>query len=443
MYDDELSTQGPLTTNGNTTDGQLIGQRFKFNTIDEAIADGFCISPVDRGFERSLNGFQRDLNNLQNSGQDLSNIWIKSRWNDGFAYQIGNPKNDNTVRFQDSFDSWDNATHWDSNNTDIDQVFGEGYTDYISGEYITIAAMNEMAKNADLAIVPVNVPSNADDPTQNEEHLTNNFDFGTQPPFVGFVIACNNYAADDSVFDPVKQFSDVNGYNWVIDASNCKFGMMFGFDPSFTRNKAICIQNNQASSISRGLKDSYLNYMNIGASSPQIKFDLGFSRFSISGLNTPEFIGNGLTTDEPINFTPSDDPEQQVVTINRKHQITPSRQKVKGTLPPNTPPAGTAEPVQVGQFNGAEQETGTFIDSQSGVALTKIKLYDEDDNIVATLDPDNHFNSNDYLFHNTLLNKMGFSVETLLPKYGGRNAFFRDPTLLMTQRHTRKHCRTL
>ncbi len=440
IYDDELGTQGVLTNNGQVSEGENLNQKFKFATIDEAIADGFCLVNTDRGFSRALNGFQRDLLNVKNNGQELSNIWIKSRYNDAFVYdRTGtNNLNNDVVAFQKSFDSWNSTTNqnnqyvgkFDTAGTDIDEVFGGSFFDTNEGRKLSTADMMEMAKEYDLAIVPVFHPKNPNDNSQNIGWDVNQYVAGFMPPFIGFISACQAGENFPAVFDPIKQFSKTDVPNWVIDNSNCKYGMILGFDPSFTRNKAVCLINNQFSSLGQDDPNNYLNIINMGAVEPVIKFNNEFSRFSLSGLNTPEFIGNGLTTDDTLEFTPADDPQNQVVTFNRRHQVLPSRQKNKGTLAPNTP-AGQTDPqlIRIGQFGTARQKMGSFIDSQSGVSIIDLKLYDETNNVVNTLDPTNYFNDNNFLFNGSLFHKMGFELETLLPKFGGTDAFFRDPTL--------------
>ncbi len=439
IYDDELSSQGVLTTNGLVGASQNTNQRFKFATIDEAVADGFILVNVDRGHSRALNGFQRDLLNLQNDGQQLSNIWIKSRYNDKFEFVANgaNNANDNDIRFQDSFDSWNNSAHFNTANTDINQVFGAGYFDVNDNEYKSVSDLMALAKEFDLAVIPVNPPQNPADINQNAEWFENDFPaLDSQPPFVGFISA--QRAGDNTlaVFDKTKQFSKTDVPNWVIDASNCKFGMMLGFDPSFTRNKAVSLINNQFGSEGQGSVDKYLNIVNIGAVEPRIDFDPAFSRFAISGLNTPDFQGNGLTTDDTLEFTPSDAPEQQVITFNRKHQVLPSRQKNIGT-----PVAGASKPISIGQYATATQKMGSFIDSQSGVSITKLKLYNNEGVLQQTLDPNDFFFDNDYLFAGCMLHKMGFEIETLLPKFGGSDAFFRDPTLFKDATQTYQQAR--
>lgn len=423
MYDDELSTQGILTK---TDVGELTDQRTKFATKAEAIASNNC--EVSVGNNRI--GFQRDLNNTANDGQQLSNMWVKSRYDkNSMLFDRNNISTD----FQTNFAILGLGTQkMDTTGTDISQVFGEGHFDN-DNNWISIEEMNSWAELYDVAVLPLNVPINPADATQNQDIKQFNI------PFVCFVIACN-YGAN-AVFDNVKQFEATNLNHWRADIDNFKFGQMFGFDPSFTRNKAVVIYNNQLGvGVDTGAPRNYLNYVNLGAVNPLINFDANFSRFSISGLNTPLFIGNGLTTDDTLEFTPSDNPQQQSLTINGSHQIIPSQTKDLGIVPGGQ----NKRILRIGQYGKARQEYGTILDSQSGVCIESISVFDNNNNLVK-FGLEELASQNDYLFHNTLFDKMGFDLETLLPKFGSQDAFFRNPSIQLSnktfeiaKRHTLK-----
>ena len=412
MYDDELSTQGILTR---TDKGVLLNQRTKFATYDEAVAANKC--EVSVGI--NLNGFQRDLNNVINDGQQLSNMWVKSRYDkDSMLYNTNNIQDSFTASF--SYLSL-GSKKMDTTGTDINQVFGEGYVD-ANGTFISIEEMNSWSELYDVAVLPLNVPVNPNDANQNAD--INKFNI----PFVCFVIACNY--GPDSIFDPVKQFEGTVRTHWKADIVNFKYGMSFGFDPSFTRNKSVVIYNNQLG-VGNDTSDAknYLNYVNLGAVNPLISFDANFSRFSISGLNTPLFIGNGLTTDDSLEFTPSDNPQQQSLTINGSHQIIPSQTKDIGTVPATH----TKQILRIGQFGQARQEYGTIIDSQSGCCIESISVFDNNNKPVK-FSLEELASENDYLYHNTLFDKMGFDLETLLPKFGSQDAFFRNPSIQLSNK---------
>ena len=424
IYDDELSTQG-LLTGTEIIDSVLTNQRTKFATRAEAEALGVC--EVSVGNNNS--GFQRDLNNIANDGQQLSNFWVKSRYDKSSMLF---DRNNVSQSFSTTFAILGQGTKkMDTTGADINQVFGQGHT--INGEYISLEVMNSWAEDYDVAVIPLNVPINPNDPTQNE---------GINQmiqPFVCFVSACN--VGQTAVFDRVKQFEATSADHWRADSINFKYGMIFGFDPSFTRNKTVAIYNNQLGvGVDSIAPENYLNYINLGAVNPLISFDSNFSRFSINGLNTPTFIGNGLTTDDSLEFTPSDNPQQQSLTINGSHQIAPAQQKDLGSVPVGE----TTNILRIGQFGQARQEYGTIIDSQSGVCIEEIAVFGKNNNMIR-FDLEDLTGQNDYLYHNTLFDKMGFNVETLLPKFGSSDAFFRNPSIQLanktfetSRRHTLK-----
>tara|TARA_R110002072_G_scaffold6279_10_gene37347 strand:+ start:2041 stop:5559 length:3519 start_codon:yes stop_codon:yes gene_type:complete len=412
MYDDELSTQGILTK---TDVGELTDQRTKFATKAEAIAANNC--EVSVGNNRI--GFQRDLTKTANDGQQLSNMWVKSRYDkNSMLFDRNNISTD----FQTNFAILGlGSKKMDTTGTDINQVFGEGHT-LADGTFISIEEMNSWAEEYDVAVLPLNVPINPADATQNQDIKKFNI------PFVCFVIACNY--GTDAVFDNIKQFEATTLNHWRADFDNFKFGQMFGFDPSFTRNKAVVIYNNQLGvGTNSGDPKNYLNYVNLGAVNPLINFDANFSRFSISGLNTPLFIGNGLTTDDTLEFTPSDNPQQQSLTINGSHQIIPSQSKDIGTVPTGH----NKRILRIGQYGKARQEYGTILDSQSGCCIESISVFDNNNNLVK-FGLEELKSQNEYLYHNTLFDKMGFDLETLLPKFGSQDAFFRNPSIQLSNK---------
>ncbi len=436
MYDDEMSTQGKYTQAEGGSPRTFTGQKRKFATIDEAISSGFCVIDTDEGHLNGLYGFQRDLENINNQGQELSNLWVKSRWSEKYRFKNSIDSDGdvidlgNDIRYSTTFNSLGNDTKFNTTNTDMRQVFGNGYM--TDEGFISIDDMNNMARDLDLAVISVNVPINYANPLQNSEWYEIELTGKNQlPPFLAFIVGANYGDPATTVFDTVKQFSGT-GSHWVSDASNFKYGSMLGFDPSFSRNKAVCMLNNQFNGGLTLEKNNFLNYLNLGAVNPQIRFDTDFSRFGLSGLNTPTFIGNGLTTDDPLEFTPNDNPEQQVIVVGRTNQVLPSRQKNIGTNPTGYDPGtGAGFPpklLNVSQFKDAKQKEATIMDSQTGVCLEHLILFDEEDNQTIITSKD-YFSDNHYKYHNCLLDKMGFDFTTLFPSFGDRNAFFRDSSL--------------
>ena len=124
--------------------------------------------------------------------------------------------------------------------------------------------------------ISVNVPVNPADATQNQEWrevtLTG---VNELPPFLAFIVGANYGDPATTTFDKVTQFSGA-GTHWVSDASNFKYGTILGFDPSFTRNKAVCMINNQFNGGLTSEKNNFLNYINLGSVNPKINFRTGF-----------------------------------------------------------------------------------------------------------------------------------------------------------------------
>ena len=417
LYDDQESTQGLLTGTGVVGFDKLFNQRKKFGAKAEATAAGKCEVSVGN----ANSGFQRDLDNIQNDTQQLSNLWVKSRWNDELIFDRLDPQETFDTTFSLLTNQDGRTQVIDTTGASIIQVFGEGHTDQ-KGDFISQEEMNSWAKLYDVACVPFNVPINP--AVANQNIAINQF----SEPFIAFVVGCDY--GGDAVFDEVKQFSSTaSTASWKADPANFGYGSSFGIDISFTRNKAVALQNAQLNNNERqDLPNNFLNYINLGAVNPSISFDTDFSRFSISGLNTPLFIGNGLTTDDPLEFTPSDNPQQQILQINGTHQMCPSQQKDIGVVPPNAPGGTVAQFVRIGQFDSAKQAFNSIIDSQAGVSLEAISVYDGNNNLIR-FDATDLTNQNDYLYHNTLFDKMGFDLDTLITKYGSTNAFFRNPSV--------------
>lgn len=75
------------------------------------------------------------------------------------------------------------------------------------------------------------------------------------------------------------------------------------------------------------------------------------------------------------------------------------------------------------------------MDSQTGVCLEHLILFDEKDNRTIITSKD-YYSDNHYKYHNCLLDKMGFDFTTLFPSFGDRNAFFRDTSLFNNKDET-------
>ena len=416
MYDDEFSTQFPLVNFGN--DAPYTSQRKKFN--NKILADNLSLSEssVDYNYLTGNSGIcggntiRNYPDKVINDTQELSSIWIKSRFQEGFTYEKSidgtytKDKLDTTEFFGGSqqgskFDTTTNA------NVLEEDFFIGSFDDPLSNNNKTSDECIEEARLNDIACVPV---------------FSNNSNNGfmkskTGIPYIAFVcgIECGT---PTEIFDTNNYSKDTN--KWKIDIWNSSFGTQIGFDPSFTRNEAVCFVSpmigNNATGDDGGLKiDNYMNVGYLGAVNPSILYNPVLSRFEISGLNTPATIGNGLLSDIPELITPNPNPEQICYKVNRIGQIALSESKIIGDIPQNQS-QDTAP--RIGQFDDAQQEQGSIIDSQSGIAIENIILFDKNDNTTALTETD----KDNYKL--CMFDKMGFDLNQLLPKFGSNNAFF-------------------
>lgn len=406
MYDDELSTQGNLTKNG----GAIVNnQRHRYASYSESSTATNCIVSADVDGLGTNKGLQRDFNNLANDGQELSSIWVYSRWKEGFAYQNRSQYSDgvvvdadinNFILQNDGINGFD--TTFGGILSNIDKFFYGTYTNPTTGISQTHLDFQQMAKDADLAIIPVfprNTGSNkfgAVSPYDNTE------------PYIAFI---SRYEiGDDDGFDTVNLDNPNN--KWVIDLKNAPTGIQMGFDPTFTRNEAVCVINPQIGNLNPDLKENYMNMVNIGANDPTISFNPQLSRFEISGLSTPTTIGNGLQSSVPETIQANPNPDQQIINVNRKEQVMRRQDKVH--LEPLAPAIGDDNVIDM--FNLAIQKEGTILDSQSGISLESYSLFDESGNITKIESKDK--------YRDSLFDKMGFALEQIIGDYGNENATF-------------------
>lgn len=409
MYDDENSTQGKLTQD-NLTSQPAVNQRFRYCAYTDTAP--LCGIPVDYDNDNACVGFQRDFNNLENDGQQLSSIWVRSRWRDGF-----------------NFDNKDNYPVDDRLNTDLDtggfilqndgvdgfdttfggivsnvRTFYTGRYEDPSGDVLTHQDYLQMAKDADLAIIPL-FPRNTGTDKFGEVS-----DYDETQAYIGFI---SRY----EIGLPTHNFDVVNLDNpnnvWKIDLFNANMGIQLGLDPSFTRNEAVCVVSPQLGNNTPNFKENYVNMINIGAVNPTINFNPNLSRFEIGGLNTPTTIGNGLHSSIPETVQANPNPDQQIINVNRREQV--MRMANKTEIEPNTPLPNAVEDV-VDMFNGAIQENGTVLDSQSGIAIENLYLFDESGNTTEITDAN--------AYRDSLLDKMGFDIKQILGDYGSENAVF-------------------
>ena len=404
MYDDEFSTQGILTKNKTTSD-IYANQRLKFQTFyDGTSGSTKCEVPVDQVANGCV-GFQRGrtLEEITNDGQQLSSIWVKSRFSGGSTYGNGLA----TTEFMIANGSA--PTRFDTGNYTADEIFNSTWTD-TDGKTQTVQDAIKRATELNIMVVPVFGLNN-----------NPNFMYNTIP-FIAFVNVLQS--SSTAVWKP----SDPYGGGWKCDFFNSTFGTQLGFDPSFTRNEAVCSLSPMESNVKPNLlKQDYMNLQYIGAVNPSINFDPSLSRFAISNFNTQTTLSNGLLTDMPDTLDANATPEQPVIRINRNGQVCPQRQKWLGVVGLDTEDDNV---IVVGQFNQAHQEEGTIFDSQSGISVETIKFINAS-NIETEIQ-----NTDQDLFNYSLLDKMGFELRQLLPLFGGEQAVFTNDFIYQVVQNT-------
>lgn len=454
MYDDEMSQQGK--ERAVDSEGALTtGTKIKFCTYTEAQTFNHLEKPTDNnpedGQQIELNAYQPDFNNIQNNGQELGGIWIKSRFQEGFKFneldqdgrmnipnytgdyvpyrdfhneEIGFTPNTSYFNMNENtgvpgyaditFKSFFHSTY---NSTDPDFQGVKTYEDYI-----------QLSVDNDIGAIPVFARHEGNNTFVNGT-LENN------SPFIAFVSAFEINDHNPALFDPIGGI-DNPANKWRLDTNNAQFATKIGLDKSFTRNEAIQLYNPQFNTANEALAggyqdgENYINYMYLGAVNPSINFNPSFSRFEIQGFNTPIMEGNGLLTDLPNDFTANDSPETLNIQINRKGGIISVEQKARGDTTAN--PAGgnyPIVPIQIANFQLLQKE-GTILDSQSGISIEGVSLFDESGNIT-------DLNNTDYSkYAYSMLDKMGFELNQLLPLIGSSNAFFTNPFIFQNQTET-------
>ena len=535
MYSDEFSTNGRLQVYTGNVDPPPANQRRRYGTVFESrsglIIDS--IPPVDL-VSSFCQGFQRDFNNLANDSQELSSMWVKSRWQEGYVYEnakhridgytgdyvsdptafverqkeavyyatdfepqaiINEPADpaedlkfiimslpdhttilppdasatadypfiqafavgqqvvitEGTIDGQDATGRTATIEALDLNHalpstTRVRQItlagagFGSratagmdgvtikivksvGEGEFFNGTYTTDGVNNltqedayNLSREFDVACVPVF--QRIADPNRKISGWIQ----GDDVPLIAFVSAYQLGAKDPATFDFVNLGNDAN--LWQVDNYNARQGFQFGFDPSFTRNKAVAICNTQYGNLNedRNLinpdpdapKKAFVNLMYVGAVAPQLEFNSELSRFEFSGLNTPFTVGNGLPTDLPNNLIANPTPEQQVYAINKQGRIYPAQAKMVGVIAPVV--TGTRNPIY-DQFTSV-QKHGTIMDSQSGLAIEGITLFNNL-GVATAIEP-----SDTEKFKDTMLFKMGFDLNQLLVEIGDPQNFF-------------------
>ena len=302
------------------------------------------------------------------------------------------------------------------NPTDKDFFTGNWSDEFLQQRDIDYAT--QLARDNDLAVVPIFQP--VENPVTRVSSYTsetagnlNNF------PLIAFI---STYELDDmdiTNFDTID-LGNVNN-KWQIDVGNCPAGIQMGFDPSFTRNEAVAICNIGVGNRNPINQDNYTNLMYLGAVNPKIDFNPDLSRFELSGLNTPMALGNDLPSKLPQTLTASESPEQQVYRVNQVGSIYPARPKLKGgyLTTPQVINGFEFSPYSYvySQFK-TTQKAGSIMDSQSGIAIEGISLYD-------TIGSTTELSPAEYdKYRDTLLAKLGFDLDQILSPVGDEQAFF-------------------
>ncbi len=427
MYDDEESTQYPLLNNTASSTGKITSARTQFATYKNGSRSNINLTefPVDFNYftasaetckASQTRNFPEDITN---DSQQLGSVWVRSRWQNGFTYDNTKDASYTNTKLDLGFLTDNAGKEFDTSTTaNIEEK------DFFIGRWIdannkvntTETAIQE-AIDADLAIVPV---------------FTNHYTTGKfgvdkdilpreqQPPYIAFVNAMllgNQENHPD--FDKVNLANNEN--RWSVDYWNIGFGTQLGLDHSFTRNEAVCLVSPMIGNEPPLLLKNYMNVAYIGAVNPSISFNPQLSRFEIGGLNTPQNIGNGLMSSIPELLDANPNPEQTCFKIMRKEQICNSWQKLIGNIPidPITQLPIIQQDIKiVSQFDDAQQEEGSIMDSQSGIAIEGIYLLDKNGNETQITNTD--FSK----YQGTLFDKMGFEITQLLPDFGSENAFF-------------------
>ena len=447
MYDDELSSQGKRVkdSNGNFA----INTKIKFNTYLEAQQYTALERPTDynpvNNQQVELNAYQPDFNNVKNNGQELGGIWIKSRFQEGFKFNSTDADgkmniNNYTGEYVDYRNTFNQETGFTPNSSFFDMELSSGvpgfeditFSSFFNSTYNTTETNFTGLKEYN-DYIQLSIDNDIGAIPFFPRHQGNNtFVIGTlenNTPFISFVSSFEINDHNPDLFDPIGG-TDNTTNKWRLDTNNCVFGTKIGLDKSFTRNDAVQIYNPQFNldneALFGGYTDgaNYINYMYLGAVNPSINFNPSFSRFEVQGLNTPIMAGNGLLTDLPNDFQANESPESLNIQINRKGGIITAQQKNIGTVT-----SGTFSPLQITNFE-LLQKQGSILDSQSGISIESISLFDETGNIT-------ELNNTDYTkFSYSMFDKMGFKLNQLLPLLGNSNAFFTNPFIYQSQTET-------
>ena len=375
LYVDQLSQMKELDP-GEQHQRKRFLSFYEYNVYNPTPANNY----IDVDFQNPCKGTQDDPffeGEFENDGEQLSQLVIKSRFNESIV-------NRNSNAYQKLYNLISEAplgSRFAVTGTQ-DEVFNNSYVDPIDNVTRSTEDLIQMARDADLAAIPV-FPVGA----------SNNFALHGGRPYIAFVSKLK------TATDYTQEFNPKTFENWIIDSNNCVYGMQLGWDCSFFRNPAIQMVNVRGDTFSDQAPALYL-----GASDMSFDFDTDFSRFTISGMNTPMTIGNGFNYNEfaaDIVNDPSINPEQTAALFG-------TTMGIQGYIP-------TSGSVTVDYFN-LIPEPNTYIDSYSGVVINGVILYDKQDNAYGYGIGDPRLNNS--LISGTMLSKMGFDIFDILPRLG-------------------------
>ena len=446
FYVDELSNGFPLTgTNQPNITRFLTNQRFRFKTFHEMTPDpaqGVAITKtVDDGagqHPQPLNPCVGTIPNGQfnnpdgfpfNDGQQLSSMVFTSRYSDII------PNTNNPLYYDSQNISQLHQEFYDILNKQADPAQGGDPTKFsVTGMTIdevfngsnngnTLDYYQNLAKKYNLSIIPV-FPKNGTD-----------FHQQGGMPYIAFV---SHLALGQGKYNPID--NGITG-TWQIDTRNAPYGISLGLDFSYLRNKAVQIFNaNYANTSELNNKESYNSVVMMGAVNPDVIFDPTLSRFSITGLNTPMTIGNEYPEVDQLNIEATGNPEQQCYNINNSGQIAGVEQGNVGTT--FTPAGGTLVSSQGQSFMGENvaQTSASFIESYTGLSIISIKFYKNTD--LTESETINYYGYYEKattegaaynelfprnILEGTMLGKMGYTIDQLMPLFGDPSASFSDP----------------
>lgn len=361
------------------------GARIRFCSGLESTTDDTDTMLRNVDFVDTCIGTQNDFTRgkFDNDGFQLSSLPVRSRYSDDILYE----NNLGDFQFYQQITSELNSgidtstMFYVPSTTPTQEVFqGSGYEDYIA-----------LSKKHNVACVPI------------YPQVDDEFKQGVNTPYICFISAIT--ANDDRNNSFVKETNT----EWTIDAGNANYGQPLGYDPSFIRNPAVMMfNNNTAFEPSQPFfSDPKANGQGVflGANNISIDFNPTFDRFTFSNLSTPMTIGQGTIADieygNGVVKDSNDNPEQICFNTSLLGQYAST--SIRGTLVYN---------------NGwdVKQSRETFIDSYTGLSLLTVELYFKNNR---TQEFNNFITDNkESIIQKSLLGKLGFKFSDLLPKLG-------------------------